>query len=415
MPRTTDYGAVNDAYLAVKNGEMNLATASRLYGCSDRTVARRLSNKVGLHVMGPGPSPLFSEEQEWKLVDHLSKLASYGYGLTIQEVISLATDYAVCLKLRTADKPLTKRWFYAFMKRNPRLKLGKPQSLDVYRARASSKENVARYFANLKATMDDAGLADKPHLIYNVDEKGLTSQYSPHKVVFSKWTNCTEVTPPRRNLTTLIGCGNALGNSLPPYFVIAGSKVNNNFFQNSPPGTAATTSKTGWSNSVVFRQFLEEHFLKFVKPTPEEPVLLIYDGHKSHVNIDISDWAIANNIKLFVLPAHTSHFLQPLDVACFGPLESFFTSRKHRLMKNHKNGLLNCEEVCSLACKAYQDGLKPKNLVAGFRKTGIFPMVGIQAIPEDTFTPSIPFAPPRAQPEETEAVETQIEDTVVDM
>ena len=84
-------------------------------------------------------------------------------------------------------------------------------------------------------------------------------------------------------------------------------------------------------------------------------------------------------------------------------------------MKNHKNGLLNCEEVCSLACKAYQDGLKPKNLVAGFRKTEIFPMVGIEAIPEDTFTPSIPFAPPRAQPDETEAVETQIEDTVVDM
>ena len=36
------------------------------------------SATVGLNVvMGPGPSPFFSEQQEWKLVDHLSKLASY--------------------------------------------------------------------------------------------------------------------------------------------------------------------------------------------------------------------------------------------------------------------------------------------------------------------------------------------------
>ena len=35
MPRTSDYHAVNDAYLAVKIGEMNLAMASCLYGCSD--------------------------------------------------------------------------------------------------------------------------------------------------------------------------------------------------------------------------------------------------------------------------------------------------------------------------------------------------------------------------------------------
>ena len=84
----------------------------------------------------------------------------------------------------------------------------------------------------------------------------------------------------------------------------------------STPGTAATSSKTGWCNSEVFRKFLVEHFLKYVKPTPEEPVVLIYDGHKSHVNIHISDWAIENNIHLFVLPAHTSHFLQPLDVSC---------------------------------------------------------------------------------------------------
>ena len=331
----------------------------------------------------------------------------YGYGLNIKEVIALASDYAVCLGKRTPDKPLSPRWFYKFMARNPLLKTGKPQSLDVYRARASSKDNVVKYFDNLKKCMDDAGVTDKPHLIYNVDEKGLTAQYTPHKIVCSKWTNCTEITPPRRSLTTLIGCGNALGNAFSPYFVFAGSKLRDNVLANATPGTAATTSKSGWSNSDVFRTFLKDHFVKYAKPTAAEPVLLIYDGHKSHVNIGIADWAIENNIRLFVLPAHTSHFLQPLDVACFGPLESLFTSSKHRLMKHHKNGLLSNDEICTLACKAYQDGLNQRNLVAGFRKTGIYPMIGIEAIPEATFAPSIPFAPPHeeAPPREEEATE----------
>ena len=33
------------------------------------------------------------------------------------------------------------------------------------------------------------------------------------------------------------------------------------------PGTDATVSETGWSNGVIFQEYLENHFLKFV-PIP---------------------------------------------------------------------------------------------------------------------------------------------------
>ena len=418
MPRNTDYDAIRNAYYAVKNGEMLLATAARLYGVCDRTVARRLRDKVPLNVEGPGPSPLLSEEEELKLADHISKLTSYGYCLNIQEVIALASDYAVSLGKRTPDKkPLSTRWYYKTVARKPQLKNSKPQSLEVYRAKAASKENVARYFQNLKKSMEDAGVTDKPHRIYNVDEIGLTAHCNPKKIICSKWTNCVENTQPKQNVTTVIGCGNAVGYALPPYFVFAGIKVRDSFLNKTMPGTAATTSKSGWGNSKVFRFFLKKHFFKFAKPTADEPVLLIYNGHKSHVNIAITDWATTNNIHLFLLPAHTSHFLQPLDVACFGPLGTLFSSSKDQLLKSDKKELLSNREVCTLACKAYQEGLNTINLVSGFSKTGIFPMVGLEAIPADTMlTPSIPFDPTREKSEETtEVEETQATATQVDM
>ena len=43
-------------------------------------------------------------------------------------------------------------------------------------------------------------------------------------------------------------------------------------------------------------------------------------------------------------------------------------------MKHHVNGRLYNEDICRLSSKAHSDGLKPDNVIAGFRKTGIVPL-----------------------------------------
>ncbi|KIK54576.1 hypothetical protein GYMLUDRAFT_176828, partial [Collybiopsis luxurians FD-317 M1] len=53
-----------------------------------------------------------------------------------------------------------------------------------------------------------------------------------------------------------------------------------------------------------------------------KPILLIFDGHDSHIGEDWIDLALANNIILFCLPLHTTHCLQVLDVNCFRPLQT---------------------------------------------------------------------------------------------
>ena len=100
--------------------------------------------------------------------------------------------------------------------------------------------------------------------------------------------------------------------------------------------------------------------------------MVLYDRHKSHISLDLTDWARENNIILFVLPPHCSHILQPKDIGCFGPLQVINNQECLTFSRlNHK--LVTRYDVCSLACKAYTAALSPTNLRSAFAKAGIFP------------------------------------------
>ena len=91
------------------------------------------------------------------------------------------------------------------------------------------------------------------------------------------------------------------------------------------PGAKGVMSDSGWSNSIIFRTYLEDDFLPHLRREndDEQPILRLYDGHSSHVSPQLIESANSNNLILFVLPAHTSHLLQPLDVSVFGPFNKY--------------------------------------------------------------------------------------------
>lgn len=121
----------------------------------------------------------------------------------------------------------------------------------------------------------------------------------------------------------------------------------------------------GWSNSEVFSNYLHSHFIKYCHGRiKDETLLILYDGHRSHVSVGHIEWAKYNNTVLFVLPSHTSHtytcILQPMDIDCFGPLQvkyaeecTKFARLQHRVVTRYG--------VWSLVCKAYVAALSPAN------------------------------------------------------
>ena len=175
---------MTNAYIAVKEENLSIRRAAKSYGVPFQTLRDRVSGEVDPGCCSMRKQPLLSFEEEVKLVNHLKEMAAIDYGYTRQEVADIATDFAIQLnKKQKQDAGLSMNWFYGFLGRWSELKVVKPRSLEVARAKAANVENVSKYFQELEKTLDKYQLKDKPHLLYNVDEKGLTINHRPPNVV----------------------------------------------------------------------------------------------------------------------------------------------------------------------------------------------------------------------------------------
>jgi hypothetical protein len=301
-------------------------------------------------------------------------MASFGYGYSRAEVVDLATNYAVYKGIRDEDHPLSTKWYKNFMSRWPDLKIVKPRSLEIQRAKALSTECLRNYFQELNKVLEKYNLLDKPERIFNVDEKGLSTTHKAPHVIAATDSKPPAVTSGDRTLVTVLGCGNAQGQYVPPFFVFPGARMRQELLEGKSTGTSGDVTESGWSNSIIFKKYLENHLLKFLpERSAELPVLLLYDGHKSHISLELIEWAQNQHIVLFVLPAHTSHVLQPMDIGCFGPFERIFNNECHKFMRQNCSKPITKYNVCSLACKAYLLALSPGNLQSSFKRTGIYP------------------------------------------
>ena len=66
----------------------------------------------------------------------------------------------------------------------------------------------------------------------------------------------------------------------------------------------------------AFVDWFRNQFIPFL-PADHPTVLLILDGHKSHVSYEVQLLAIEHNIHMLKLPSHLTHLLQPLDIGVF--------------------------------------------------------------------------------------------------
>ena len=92
------------------------------------------------------------------------------------------------------------------------------------------------------------------------------------------------------------------------------------------------------------------------------------------MTVSLFEWAHKHNIILFLLPAHTSHLLQPLE---FGNFETTKVASHNEcqvfFQKNHAR-VMELQIICRSTAKAICDTMILANIVAGFRYTGIFPV-----------------------------------------
>ena len=127
---------MDNAFQAVKDG-MSVHGAAKRYQVPLTTLRDRVDGRVNIDCVSSGPPPLFTQEQESYIVEHIKTMSEIGYGYTRAEVLSLASDYAVDLGVREKGSDLTMKWYYNFMRRWPELHAVKPSGLSELLAEAA--------------------------------------------------------------------------------------------------------------------------------------------------------------------------------------------------------------------------------------------------------------------------------------
>lgn len=75
--------------------------------------------------------------------------------------------------------------------------------------------------------------------------------------------------------TSIICSGSASGTCILPYFVFKGKRWFSELLNEGTSGVSGTVSETGRRNSVIFRDYLKNHFIKYAPAHDVNPIHLL--------------------------------------------------------------------------------------------------------------------------------------------
>lgn len=376
---------LKNAVRCVLEDGQSLRNAAKLHGVSKSTLMRHLTkhkeseNETFKYTGSNAVWRVFSDEDEVQLVDYLVAGSRMHYGLSTKQVKVLAYEFAVANKKRypsswDISKQAGKQFYASFMSRHKEtISLRKPQATSLSRSTSFNKHNVETFFGKLKDLIKKYDFTAEH--IYNLDESGISTVHSPEKVVAPKGSKQvgSMTSGERGTLVTIIACANALGNTVPPMMIFPRVRFKEAMLNGAPPGTIGGANASGWSNADKFLDYLN-HFIRFVKPSKERPVLLILDNHDSHLSVDAIQLAKDSGVVMLTFPPHTSHKLQPLDRSVFGPFKKYYNTACGEWMLENGGRPLTIMQLAKCTGKAYPHAFTPSNIQSGFRVSGIWPL-----------------------------------------
>ncbi|KAJ4450254.1 hypothetical protein ANN_01673 [Periplaneta americana] len=310
---------MREAIRSVRKGEMGSKKASKLFGIPRIILKRRVMNSKhdateDRKVLGR-KRPVFSPEQERELLAEMNN---------IKHPFNKNTGLA------------GEDWYYGFKARNSELSLRKPETTSKARAQGFNKPIVEKFFSLLKSVMDEKNFP--PYRVFNVDETGLTTvQTKSSKVLAQRGKKQVGIVTSAELgvLSTAVICMSAAGNFIPPPMITFPRKRMKVELTGSHLEQYFACNGSGWMQLDTLSSWFD-HFLSHVKPSDNDPALLILDGHLTHTkNLEVISRARENHVILLTIPPHCSHKLQPLDLSFMSPLNTFCVAAIEKFLRNN--------------------------------------------------------------------------------
>ncbi|CDO68229.1 hypothetical protein BN946_scf184870.g3 [Trametes cinnabarina] len=349
----------------------NLAKISRDFRVPyNRLYGRLRLRKQSRPVRNEGQQ-LLSALQEKILVDWTKLWGAEGFAIS-RETLRIKAKH-LC-----GHKP-SLRWVYDFQKRHSDVLYRRPNKLDDKRAQAFNPNAVAAYFDELGDLIDKYKV--KPCNMYNMDEKGIQlgggRSRGRRKGYYDSADRARyQVGSDNLELVTVIECVSADGAALKPGFIFQGSTCELDWWDGPEcEGLKIGLTANGWTDDSQCLKWFKETFIPQARARAEhddEPVLLIFDGHGSHVSENLVALAEEFNILLFKLIPHATHMLQPLDVGVFGPVQLGWLERCAEVLEATKHPLHRADVVREYMA-VRKKAMTVSVIKAAFRSTGIEP------------------------------------------
>jgi hypothetical protein len=270
-------------------------------------------------------------QQEAELVQYIKDLTKKTLPPTRQMIQNFTSQVAGC--------DVSASWVTQFINRHCINLITKwITSMDCQRHQADSLLKFDLYFDLLHSKMTEYNV--QPHNIVNMDEKSfLIGVLSHSKRVFSRelWEK-KEVTAAlqdgSREWITLLAAICADGEVLPTDIIYASqnSTLRDTWVAGIKAGkhdVFVGSTSSGWSNNDVGLAWLEQVYDCCTKKKARygrDWRLLIIDGHGSHLTMDFINYCDEHRILLAIMPPHSTHTLQPLDVVMFKLLSTAYSS-----------------------------------------------------------------------------------------
>jgi hypothetical protein len=334
--------------------------------------------------------------EEDVLIKYLLQMSDLGQLVRIKFIPALA--FRVTCQRATTDRPLKppgRNWTKALEKRHPELVARRVKALDWNRHEKNTYRKITYWFEVIKDVLQDPAVLVEN--VYDMDETGvILSMPGSVKVLVNKHDiRDYRGARVKRTTVTAIECISGNGRYLNPMIIWPASTHRSNWTTFPTPGWQYACSESRYTDSKISLEWLKRIFNPETKERAnKKPRVLVCDGFGTHETLEILEFCFENNILLYRLPSHTSHKLQPCDVATFAPLKAAYRDQVDRLEQGGVN-TIGKEHFTSLYSPARERAFTPKNIKAGFAASGLFPFNPDRvrrSMPDPLAEPAIPRA-----------------------
>lgn len=365
--------------LAAIRGGMSQAEASKRWNISRGTLQNRLK---GAHNRPPGHPTVFQPEEEQLLTKTLAQVSDWGFPMTkvdIRDVLHKYLEKQGRTVKEFKDNTPGPDFVEHFISRN---NLSARLASNIKRSRAAVGPNdIREFFANIESSLKDID----PHLVFNYDETNIQDDPGAKKVIVPRGTKRVErVQQHSKASVSVMVCGDAAGNLLPPMVVYKSVNLYDNWMKGGPPGTIYANSPSGWFDMNLFEKWFFDILLPKIREldSPEQKII-VGDNLASHFSPTVIQACEDNNIYLTPLPPNSTHLMQPLDVAVFAPMKKLWREILDKWRKETRSSGSIPKEYFPTLLNRLWTKLSvnvSKNLISGFRATGLCPFNPLEVL-----------------------------------